>query len=171
MKLEITPRVKVAQLLDAYPELEDKLIAKVPMFSRLKNPVLRKTVAKVTSLQQAANVGNIAIDELVNDLREAVGQPKLNVQVETDGVPSQPPDWFDDSKITKTLDARELLAAGEYPYRQVSQDLQELQPGQIYKVIADFLPAPMIDKLSEQGMQHWSRKLDDVYHIYLKSVK
>mgnify|MGYP006307562791 CR=1 FL=1 len=171
MKLEITPRVKVAELLDAYPEVQDRLIAKVPMFSKLKNPVLRKTVAKVTSLQQAANVGNIAIDELVNDLREAVGQPKLNIQVDTGDVPSEPPKWFDESKIAKTLDARELLAAGEYPYRQVSEELKALQPGQIFKVLADFLPAPMIDKLSEQGVQNWSRKIDDVYHIYLKPEK
>ncbi len=171
MKLEITPRVKVAELLDAYPELEDRLIANVPVFSKLKNPVLRKTVAKVTSLQQAANVGNVAIDELVNDLRQAVGQPRLNVQVDAEDVPSEPPDWFDESKIAKTLDARELLAAGEYPYRQVSRELKELQPGQIVNVLADFLPAPMIDKLSEQGVQTWSRKVDNVYHIYLKPAK
>jgi hypothetical protein len=39
----------------------------------LKNPKLRRTVARVTSLQQAALVGGIKMEDLVNRLRKAVG--------------------------------------------------------------------------------------------------
>ena len=37
--LIITPRTKVYELLQAYPELEDLLIELAPVFKKLKNPV------------------------------------------------------------------------------------------------------------------------------------
>ncbi|MEO2194672.1 MAG: DUF1858 domain-containing protein [bacterium] len=43
--LEITPSTKVAELLAAYPELEAVLIGMAPPFKKLKNPVLRRSVA------------------------------------------------------------------------------------------------------------------------------
>jgi len=50
-KLIITPDVKVAELLREYPQLEDKLIEIAPVFVKLKNPILRKTISKVTTLK------------------------------------------------------------------------------------------------------------------------
>ena len=57
-KLIISPKTKVLQLLEAYPALEDLLIDYVPAFRKLKNPVLRNTVAKIATLQQAAAIGH-----------------------------------------------------------------------------------------------------------------
>ena len=48
-------------------------------FSALKNPVLRRTVAKVTTLRQAAKVGNVELTDMINRLREEVGQNLLQV--------------------------------------------------------------------------------------------
>ncbi len=53
-KLIITPQTKVKELLDAYPELEPVLIDMAPAFKKLRNPVLRRTIARVTSIKQAA---------------------------------------------------------------------------------------------------------------------
>ena len=61
-KLVITPKTKVAELLSTYPELEDVLVDMAPAFKKLKNPVLRRTIARVTSLQQAASVGEVPVD-------------------------------------------------------------------------------------------------------------
>jgi hypothetical protein len=56
---QIQPSTKIAQLLDAYPELEEVLIEMAPPFKKLRNPILRKSVAKVATLQQAAIVGRL----------------------------------------------------------------------------------------------------------------
>lgn len=40
--LPITPATRVGELLDAYPELEEVLVAAAPPFARLANPVLRR---------------------------------------------------------------------------------------------------------------------------------
>jgi hypothetical protein len=46
--LIISPKTKIYELLEAYPQLEETLIALAPPFKKLKNPVLRKTIAKIT---------------------------------------------------------------------------------------------------------------------------
>lgn len=47
--IEITPSVTAHELLEAYPELEDVLIGIAPPFKKLKNPLLRKSVAKMAT--------------------------------------------------------------------------------------------------------------------------
>ena len=80
-KLIITPQTKIAELLDAYPDLENVLIDLAPAFKKLQNPVLRKTVARVTSIRQAAAIGKIPVETVVNKLSGLTGQGKLeNIQ-------------------------------------------------------------------------------------------
>ena len=57
--IDINLQTKIADLLTAYPQLEDKLIGISPVFAKLKNPILRRTVARVTSVQQAATIANM----------------------------------------------------------------------------------------------------------------
>jgi len=72
--LPITPETKVAAQPEAYPELEPVLIAAAPAFNKLSNPVLRRTIARVTSLRRAAEVAGLPVRELVVRLRAAAGR-------------------------------------------------------------------------------------------------
>ena len=102
-KLIITPKTKVSEFLEAYPELEENLIEMTPVFKKLKNPILRRTIARVTTLQQAAAVAEIPVETVVNKLRSLTGQDKLEglsgVKTNSDNAPS----WFDPKKIKKPL--------------------------------------------------------------------
>jgi hypothetical protein len=155
--LIITPKTKVLQLIEAYPQLEDVLIGYVPAFKKLKNPILRNTVAKIATLQQAATVGNVKIEDLINRLRQEVGQDLISGTEDMVYTISRP-DWFSEDKIVNELDVREMLAKGEQPVNQVMADLNQLKSGSIYKVIAPFLTAPLIDKATSLGIQHWVKK-------------
>ncbi len=165
-KLVISPKTKVFQLIEAYPQLEDVLIAIVPTFSKLKNPVLRKTVAKVATLQQAAGIGNIKVEELINLLRKEVGQDTISLNDDVK-YSTEKPAWFNESEVKNELDVREMLAAGEHPVNQVVSDLNQLPDEEIYLVIAPFLPAPLIDKASSLNFKHWiQQEKEDLYKIY-----
>lgn len=154
----ITPKTKVIQLIENWPQLEDVLIDYVPAFSKLKNPVLRKTVAKIATLQQAAAIGNVKVEDLINRLRKEVGQELLG-ENESSGYTTKKPGWFNESQIHNELDAREMLAAGEHPVNQVLADLKQLPPGKIYKLLAPFLPAPLIDKATSLLVEHWVNEI------------
>lgn len=96
-KLIISPKTKILQLIETYPQLEDTLIEKIPTFKKLKNPLLRKTVAKITSIQQAAIIGNIEVGDLVNLLRNEVGQELISIESINTQTNSKPK-WFDEKE-------------------------------------------------------------------------
>lgn len=157
--LIITPKTKVLQLIESYPQLEDVLIEYAPAFKKLKNPVLRKTVAKIATLQQAAAIGNVKVEELINRLRKEVGQNLVSTESST-SYATKKPDWFDEDRVEKEFNASEMLAAGEHPVNQVMADLKKLEKDKIYKLIAPFLPAPLIDKATSLQFKHWVEKID-----------
>lgn len=164
--LLITPKTKVLELISHYPELEDKLIAYVPAFEKLKNPLLRRTVAKVATLQQAALIGNVPISDLINELRSAAGIEHLDTNgMEQSLYNTTQPAWFDASKVSTQLDVREMLERGEHPVNQVLAELRVLPEGEIYQMTAPFLPAPLIDKASGLGFKHWVNKKSETEFV------
>jgi hypothetical protein len=165
-QLLITPKTKVLQLIEAYPMLEEVLINAVPAFEKLKNPVLRKTVARIATLQQAAAIGNIPVGDLINTLRKKVGQDLISDSI-TAEYRTLKPFWFDEKLIRQDFDAGQMLAAGEQPVNQVMADLNNLESRTIYRLTAPFLPAPLIDKASSLGIDHWLKKeKDDLFLVY-----
>jgi hypothetical protein len=164
--LIITPKTKVLELIETYPQLEDVLIQYAPAFKNLKNPVLRRTVAKIATLQQAAAIGGVKTEELINRLRKEVGQEILSGETGS-AYNYLKPEWFSEEKIVKQLNASEMLAAGEHPVNQVIADLNHLEAGKIYELKAPFLTAPLIDKAASLGLTHWiDQKSDYEFFIY-----
>ncbi len=164
-QLIITPKTKVYELLQAYPGLEDVLIEMAPVFKKLKNPVLRRTIARVTTLQQAAQVGEIPVHSLVNTLRKKVGQDVLEGLEATAGGSSVKPSWLRDENIAKRLDARPIIEQGGHPLGEVLEGVKDLHAGEIFELSTPFLPAPLIERVVAQGFDHFSRKESEDHFI------
>jgi uncharacterized protein (DUF2249 family) len=167
-KLIITPRTKIYDLLEAYPQLEGVLIGEAPQFKKLKNPVLRKTIARVTTLAQAAVVGGLKVEDLIVKLRKEVGQEEI-AALEADEVKicTDKPDWFESSTIVETLDVREMLNRGEHPVHDVLSSIKKLNQNEVLKVVAPFIPAPMIEKTLSLEYRHWLvEKSKEEYWVY-----
>jgi len=151
----ITPDLKVGQLLDAYPELETELVAIAPAFEKLRNPVLRRTVAKLTSLRQAAQVGGVSLGAMIGRLRRAAGIAEEWHSDESTGEAARP-SWLDGVEVVTTHDACQEIEDGGHPLPTVMAALKALLPGQAHVVITPFVPAPMLDKVRDQGFVVWS---------------
>lgn len=171
-ELIITPQTKVGELLTSYPALEDVLISVVPVFKKLRNPVLRKTVARVTTLAQAARVGGVPVGQLVKQLREAVGQSGSYVADEAiliDEPAAEIPAWFDPQNISTTLDARQLIDSGEQPLGRVMSELERLPSAAIFELVTPFAPAPLIDQAVKKGFLSFTRQeQESVFRTYFK---
>lgn len=152
--MEINAHTKVGALLAAHPELEEPLIEWVPAFAKLRNPILRATVAKVASLEQAARVGGVPLPDLIRFLRRRLG---LEEGAGEEAAPSRTvevwPDWFHPEKVVATLDAAALLQEGGHPLAQVKKALAAHPAGSIVVLNSDFEPAPLLDQLSREGFQ------------------
>lgn len=154
---EILPEIKVGAVLEAYPELEDELIAMAPRFAALRNPVLRRTVARVTSLAQAAAVAGIPARELVDRLRAAVGQEPLASDASELSLEPPPPPLAA-AEPAAVVDAGALLAAGRTPVGEVTRSLESCPPGAAVRVEAPFLPAPMVEALRQRDARVFGRE-------------
>ena len=154
-KLDITPDTKVAELLREYPELEELLCRLAPTFAALKNPVLRRTVARVTSLQQAAKVGNINAVEMVDSLRQAAGLESLGTRLSAgyDEESLQVADQAPVTQVTVTLDVRPVINAGDQPKDVVMSEAEKLKSGECMLLLAPFPPAPLITLLQKRGFR------------------
>ena len=166
---QISPETKIGALLDRFPNLEITLLEMAPEFKKLRNPILRKTIARVTSLKQASTVAKIPLAEVINRLRNEAGiQEEFMMDEANLSISKEAPSWFSTSGIVQSLDARPMLERGEQPINKVFGYCKNLKSGDIYELITPFLPVPLIDTAKEKGYLTWSKKEEEgVFKTYL----
>jgi len=156
--IQITPSTTVHALLDSYPELEELLIGMAPGFKRLKNPILRHTVAKIATLKQAAVVGGIELKEMISILRKTVGQDELDSNFSNVDYLQPKPVWFSSDKIVTSFDESILNDNDKMPVNIVLKEANNLKNEEIIELVTSFLPAPLIDIMKNKGFESWTNK-------------
>jgi hypothetical protein len=164
--LEITPSTKVSDLLKAYPELEEVLLSIAPPFKKLKNSFLRRGVARVASIRHVSSVGNVPLDELMNKLRVAVGQPVTDVSYSEEEYFGAQPEWFSADKVSATIDEDELDDKNKMTLVVIHEKAKDVAKGEIIELVTTFLPAPGIDIMESKGYSVWSREEGGVVRSY-----
>jgi len=66
--MTITPKTTIHTLLKEYPFLLEYLAAYHPEFGKLTNPVLRRTMGRMATLDKAAQMANVPLNQLMDDL-------------------------------------------------------------------------------------------------------
>ena len=66
--MTITPKTTVHTLLKEHPFLLDFLAGYHPEFKKLTNPVLRRTVGRMATLDTVAEQGNVPLNQLMSDI-------------------------------------------------------------------------------------------------------
>ena len=159
--IEITPSTKVNDLLDTYPELEETLISIAPPFKKLKNPILRKSVARVATIKHISSVGNVPLNELINKLRMAVGQSVTDDSYEDENYFLDKPDWFSEDKISLSFNEEKLGDKDKMTLVTMLQEAKNVKEGEIIELTTRFLPAPGIDRMKSKGYSVWTVKQED----------
>jgi DUF438 domain-containing protein len=70
--MTITPKTTVHTLLKEYPFLLDFLAGYRPEFKKLTNPVLRRTMGRMATLETASQLGDVPLNQLINDVAAEV---------------------------------------------------------------------------------------------------
>lgn len=70
--MQLSHKTKLNDLLKKYPFLVDYLVGISPEFQKLKNPVFRKTMGKLATLDKVAVLGNMGLDELLSAIADEV---------------------------------------------------------------------------------------------------
>lgn len=142
-------------MLEAYPDLEQQIINIAPPFKNLKNPILRRTVGKLATIEKVAQVGGMDTGKLVNTLRRSAGQDELSAEpsaplVVSISAEADDPKWIG-VEPEHIVNGSELLRRGEVPLGRVNELLGQLSPGGVILLVTDFEPSPILDALQKQG--------------------
>jgi len=169
--IEITPDSKLGELIDHNPQLEEVLISLSPAFRKLRNPVLRRTVAKVATLRQVARVGNISLALLINELRKATGRETVVNTGDEETMTDHPPDWFSGEAVEKTFDARPIIEAGRNPMKDFFAFMETIPNGRIGLLVTSFQPAPLIGIARGKNYEAWTvREAEELYNTYFTRI-
>lgn len=157
----ITKTSKLLDVLEAYPSLEEQIVNIAPPFKSLKNPILRRTVGSLATLEKVAQMGGMDVAKLVNTLRRHVGQVELVEDVDQSASVEIPRDIEDPEWIAGepqfVVNGTALLEQGEVPVAKVNQLLPQLSEGRFMLLLTNFSPTPIIDAVKKQGMRVFSK--------------
>jgi uncharacterized protein (DUF2249 family) len=167
----IRPGDRVADVIDRDARLIDVFAGAAPAFERLRKPGMRRVMARLVTVEQAARMAGIDADELVARLNH--GHRMLTPEPEsdmTDSLPVLSPQAtaarpagltdLDHSRIVD-LDVRAELRAGEEPFSKIMAARRDLADGAVLRLRAIFEPVPLYAVLRKHGFEHWTERLSD----------
>jgi len=171
MKLRIEPGTTVGALLEAYPDAESVLIDLAPAFGSLRNPVIRRTVAKVATLKQAAKIGGVSLRSMIERLRAFTGQSGTEADFaaseEDSGVA---PDWVTKGRVVEEVDAAAMLERGVHPIGKIREAVGALRPGEVVVLRAPFRPEPLIDTMRRAGARVYCAPEGESHVVYFALI-
>jgi hypothetical protein len=171
MKLRIEPSTTVGALLEAYPEAESVLIGLAPAFAKLRNPLVRRTVAKVATLEQAAKIGGVSLRTVIEKLRAFTGQtgPEANV-AEFEDDAGEAPNWAVQGRVVEEVDAAAMLENGVHPIGKIREAVGALSPGEVVVLHAPFRPEPLIETMRRAGARVYCSSRGTNHIVYFARV-
>lgn len=157
---------RVAAVLALDVGLIEVFVQASPAFEKLRNAAMRKTMARLVTVEQAARIAGVDAALLVEHLNRALDRSEPQgaaltsdhrAELPRESVPAAllatPPEQLVD------VDVREDLRAGREPFRRIMDAGRQLPEGGVLRVRAIFEPAPLYAVLGKQGFAHFTEAL------------
>ena len=139
-----------------------------PHFAKLRNRAMRRVMARLVTVEQAARMANVAVDRLLDDLNEALGvapdaQDTRDLAARAIASGDDPVRRHPPSAPVLELDVRDDLRSGREPFSRIMSAVGELREGSVLRLRATFEPVPLFGVLAKRGFIHESvaHALDD----------
>ena len=152
----VTAKDRVSDVLARDEGLVELFVRHASHFSKLRNRALRKVMARLVTVEDAARIAGIGADALVRELNEALGLDATPAGAAAQAVgaiveatATHPP-----AAPVVEVDVREDLRAGREPFSKIMSAVAALRPGEVLHLRAIFEPAPLFGVLAKRGFAH-----------------
>jgi uncharacterized protein (DUF2249 family) len=154
---------RVSDVLARDEALVEVFVRQSPHFTKLRNRTLRRVMARLVTVEDAAKIAGIAPAGLVGELNAALGivpaggranpagaaGPTAVGAVSTQGGAGRPV-----GAPVIEVDVREDLRAGREPFSKIMAAVSALAQGEVLRLRATFEPAPLYAVLGKRGFVH-----------------
>jgi uncharacterized protein (DUF2249 family) len=167
----INIQTKISDIIQENEKAIDVIASINSHFRKLKNPILRKLLASKVTLGQAARIGNVSNETILNKLKEIgfqVGNSPLEKEIDTEHTHIEI-----DTENLITIDVRPYIESGSDPFSIIIKEIKKLGADQTLLIINSFEPVPLIKLLESQGINSLVYKeSEDLYKTYFqKGIK
>jgi uncharacterized protein (DUF2249 family) len=151
-------------------------IAASPIFENLRNPLMRKTMGRLATVEQAALVAGIDPDVLTDRLNralEASAEPDLSdardrlTQSFSNAIEPMGQQQHDRPDALRSLpadrlidlDVRDDLRNGREPFSRIMAARAAVPENGVLRLRTTFEPVPLYRVMAGQGFDHWTEQL------------
>ncbi|HEX5436137.1 MAG TPA: DUF2249 domain-containing protein [Gemmatimonadaceae bacterium] len=153
---------RVSDVLARDERLVEVFARQSPHFARLRNPGMRRVMARLVSVEQAARICGAEPSALVRELNRALGVDDALPHTADDAAGSMrdhqhalPP-----GLRPVELDVREDLRQGREPFSRIMAAVGALRADEALCLRATFEPVPLFAVMQKRGFQHLSEQVD-----------
>jgi DUF438 domain-containing protein len=168
--MELNAKTKIDDLLKQFPFLEEFLITLSPKFKGLKNPIMRKTMGKLASLEMAASVSGLNMDRLISSLKTEIEKQSGRDASPGDAAPAPQTQPLTDpadrraalKAIIKDLHHGEDMAILKQRFKDLIQGVEAPEIAQIeQELMNEGLPAEEIKRLCDVHVEIFKEALEE----------
>ena len=155
--ITITPKTTIHTLLKEYPFLLDFLAAYHPEFKKLTNPVLRRTVGRMATLDTVAELGGVPLNVLIEDIaaeieRQTGSRPPVADVADADTI--DPVRLAELHAIVKDLHAGKTVEDVKPRFEELIQDVEATEIAAMeQKLIEGGVPDSEVKRLCDVHVQ------------------
>lgn len=151
---------RISAVLARDERLLEVLVSASPAFAKLRNGTMRRTFAKLVTVEQAAKIAGVDAASLVAKLNGALGAEPLARAEPMESFAPIPDDLLglEPSRIVD-LDVREALRRGNEPFAAIMSAARALAPDAVLRVRAIFDPVPLYAVFAKKGFAHATERL------------
>jgi uncharacterized protein (DUF2249 family) len=161
----------VAKVLRRDPSLVETFVRASPAFARLRNPLMRSTMARLVTVEQAARIAGLEPSDLLARLNAAANVPDERghgrsssyhaPNTEMPNATTRMPEHLAAAEGDRIVDVdvRDDLRAGREPFARIMAARRALGSDQVLRLRAIFEPVPLYGVMARQGLEHWSEQL------------
>ena len=154
----ITASERVSAVLARDESLVDVFVRHSPHFEKLRSARLRRMMAKLVTVEQAARVAGVSPQALVDDLNQALGLAHDAGAAVADAAPPEPAFTHPMDAPVAELDVREDLRSGGEPFSRIMGAVAALDRDAVLRLRTIFEPAPLYDVLRKRGFEHETQR-------------
>lgn len=158
--LPVTANDRVCDVLARDESLVEVFVRQAPHFNKLRNRAVRKVMARLVTVEQAARTANVSPDHLVSELNAALGISSDSPAPIAAGPPRQQgegPLVHPALANVIEIDVRDDLRSGREPFSRIMSTVNSLDVNDVLHLRTIFEPVPLFAVLGKRGFAHESR--------------